>query len=204
MKDKRSIGVRNIVGLYVGQDMPRKIAAVHCLRLIKLVLGSSYLFPSQDTAISSGVNNPQVEEAEDDIPEDVRGGNIVSNRDVTPVKKRVVRNWSKEEDMYLIKEVIRGSDTRVECIDLMMVDWEGVAQSLDRKPRNVAEHWSRVVQPILVEDTDPASVISYRRKLLEEVIKMEAGHRKEIDWHSLSKKFHPRSTYAIVSSTSLL
>ena len=85
----------------------------------------------------------------------------------------------------------------------MMVDWEGVAQSLDRKPRNVAEHWSRVVQPILVEDTDPASVISYRRKLLEEVIKMEAGHRKEIDWNILSKKFHPRSTYAIVSSTTL-
>jgi len=195
MKNRRSIGVRNIVGLYVGQDMPNKIAAVHCLRLIRLVLGTSYLFPRPETVISTDDNNSQVEQAEDDVPEDV-GDNSVANRDVEPVK-RIVRKWTKDEDMFLIQEVTERGATRVENIDYMMVDWEGIAESLDRKTNCVAEHWSRVVQPILVEDTDPALVISYRRKLLEEVIKMEAGHRKEIDWKSLSKKFHPRSTYAI-------
>merc|ERR1719431_708181 len=197
MKSKRSIGVRNIVGLYVGQDMPRKIAAVHCLRLISLVLGSSYLFPGQETAISTDVSRLQVEQTEDEVPEDVAGVNVVANRDVEPVKKRIVRKWSKDEDMFLIEEVTARGTTRVENVDPMTVDWEGVAQGLDRKVRCVAEHWSRVVQPILVEETDPNSIISYRRKLLKEVLKMGAGHRKEIEWDGLAKKFHPRSTYAI-------
>ena len=199
MKNRRNIGVRNIVGLYVGQDMPNKIAAVHCLRLIKLVLGTSSLFPGRGQPTSSGINHLQIEQAEDDLPDDGTGEIIVTNKDVQQVNKRIVRKWSKDEDMFLIDSVITGGDIRAEDVELMEVDWEGIAQSLDRKMKNVIEHWSRVVQPILVEDFEPDSVLSYRRKLLEKVIEMEAGHRKEIDWDSLTKTFHPRSSYAIVS-----
>jgi len=39
----RTIGVRNIIGLYVGQDIPNKIAFIHFCRLIKLAFKTSPL-----------------------------------------------------------------------------------------------------------------------------------------------------------------
>jgi len=80
----------------------------------------------------------------------------------------------------------------------MMVDWEGIAEEYPgRTAQNIKEHWLRVVQPALVEDTEPDAILAYRRRLLEEVRKMGAGHRKDISWRRLAVIFHPRSSSSI-------
>jgi len=76
-KSQRNIDVRNVIGLFVGQDMPEKLAAVHCLRLIKLVLGSSYLFRRRQP----------VEQA-------------------TPARRKKASTWSIRDEKSLIEWVV--------------------------------------------------------------------------------------------------
>jgi len=186
MKSTRNIGIRNIVGLFIGQDIPQKLAAVHCLRLIKLVLGKSYLFRHS----SAEITTPS-EGSSHRIPP--------TNKDVVPCKAKAksVKKWTLEEDKVLVDLVTEEGVLRVEDVDPMKVDWAGIAGEFDRKLQYVREHWARVVQPVLVEDIEVDSIMDYRRRLLEEVIKMKAGHKKDINWIVLAKKFHPRSAYSI-------
>jgi len=207
MKSTRNIGIRNIVGLFIGQDIPHKIAAVNCMRFIKLVLGGSYLFPSREKLISSDIDKittTHEEQSHDDlIMEDERDEASKNSDDVKPRKKRRVQNWTCEEDRFLVDWIVGGDGgTRVEDVDTMKVDWEGVADALERGVQNVREHWCRVVQPILVEDVEPEAILSYRLRLLKEISSMGVMHRKDIDWNYLAKKFHPRTTYAIQANFS--
>jgi len=201
VKNSRNIGVRNIIGLFIGQDMPRTLAAVHCLRLIALVLGHSYLFRRGKEAKQSDLDTNgslMVEQAVDDLA-------IPANddRDATPnhnakkTKKRSAKKWTRDENEFLIEWVISGSGPRVEDVDPMKVDWEGASESLGRDIQNVREHWCRTIQPILAEDVEPEAILMFRKELLEKVVKSGAGNRKDISWASLAKVFRPRSTYAI-------
>jgi len=206
-KSSRNIGIRNIVGLFIGQDMPHKIAAVHCLRFIKLVLGGSYLFPSREKHISSDaaiITTTHDEQSQDDLTKDDDRDETSSKSDVVKQKKiRRVQNWTCEEDKFLVDWIVGGDGgTRVEDLDTMKVDWEGVADALERRVQNVREHWCRVVQPILVEDVEPEAILSYRLRLMKEISSMGVMHRKEIDWNYLAKKFYPRTTYAIQANFS--
>eukprot|EP00090_Calanus_glacialis_P017672 TRINITY_DN27452_c0_g1_i1.p1 TRINITY_DN27452_c0_g1~~TRINITY_DN27452_c0_g1_i1.p1 ORF type:complete len:1070 (-),score=344.13 TRINITY_DN27452_c0_g1_i1:73-3246(-) len=200
-KSSRSIGVRNIVGLFVGQDMPHKIAAVNCLRLIKLVLGASNLFRDYKQEVvgetETSDSQPQEEQTHDDL-ETNEEETVPCSRVAKPVKTSVNR-WTMEEDQTLMDLVIgRDGVTRVENVDLMMVDWAGISEQFPgRRTQYVREHWCRVIQAILVEDSEPDAILNYRRRLLEEVVKMGAGHKKDIHWTKLAKTFHPRSSYVI-------
>jgi len=200
-KNKRNIGVRNIIGLFIGQDMPRKIAAVHCLRLIKLVLGHSYLFKHREEvkkADLDSIGSLLVEPADNDLTiPDNDDADAVRSHNANQSKKRIAKKWTPDEDKFLIEWVIRGSGPKVEDVDPMKVDWEGASESLERDIQNVREHWSRTIQPVLLEDVEPVAILMFRKELLEEVVKSKAGNRRDIDWASLATIFRPRSTYAI-------
>jgi len=202
-RSRRSIGVRNIVGLYVGQDMPHKLAAVHCLRLIKLVLGASNLFRNYKEGVVvetvTSDSQPQQEQNQDDLQTDEDERRPSSQVAKAGKTRKVVNKWTMEEDQTLMDLVLgRDGVTMVQNVDPMMVDWDGISEQFPgRRTQYVREHWCRVVQPALVEDSEPDAILNYRRRLLEEVIKMGAGHKKDIHWTKLTKIFHPISTYSI-------
>merc|ERR1719500_1509544 len=99
--------------------MPHKIAAVHCLRLIKLVLGGNYLFPSRRKLISSDVaiiSTTHGEQSQDDlIMDDERDEASNNSDDVKHRKIRCVQKWTCEEDRFLVDWIVGGDGgTRVE------------------------------------------------------------------------------------------
>ena len=212
---RRTIGVRNIVGLYVGQDIPNKIAFIHCQRLVRLVLGSSMIFrlPRSRRRLemdvdglgvrSQGEESSQGEDEVQNNEEDNESENVpLNSQKIRPVITSTIKTkWTMEEDQTLLDLIVGvGEGTKVEDVETIKVDWEGIAEELvGRSAVNIRCHWVRVVQPALVEDLKPGSILAYRKRLLKEVIKMGANHRKEINWNKLAEIFHPRSKESIVS-----
>jgi len=180
---KREKATRNIIGLYVGQDLPNRTA--HCVtqRLIFLMTGSSL------------VNNYNTKKKE-----------VVKTEGPVFKTKQMPRYWSLEEDETLIEKVLQKKNSdgyvAVEALKESEVDWDEVAQSFveyGRTRQLVRERWVRTVKVMLLEgEQDPQEKFEYQKSLLEYVIKMGVKDKREIRWKEVAPAFAPK-TSAVLS-----
>jgi len=198
----RTIGVRNIVGLYVGQDIPNKMAWCHCQRLLKLILGKSYVFshprPTKKVCarVADSASGTEVLEAVVDT-----SGTQQNNEPNTVQRstRKRVQKWSLDEDQTLMDMVICHDNKTVEEVVVMEVDWEAISEEfVGRTSKQIKEHWLRTLQPALVEETEPEDILQYRKRLLEDVRDSGAKNKLDIVWSNIAPKFYPKSRDSVV------
>ena len=168
--------VRNIIGLYVGQDLPHKLAYHNYDRLITLVLHDSPRLWKKNYTL-----------------------------DPNKMKDRNKKRWALKEDVDLLESVIKTQKkivTSVEGIEDDHVDWSSLAEQKtrygDRSRQNLREHWKRRIYPALINESDVRELLRFRQKLLKKISKQGATIRNDIDWDKLAKKFHPKTKTCLV------
>ena len=168
---KRNMRVRNIIGLYVGQDIPEKLAYYNYDRLLYLVLNRS-------NGVWRSRNYYEVDPA--------------------AMKNRSKARWTLEEDLELLQEVISAQVNidNVADIETMHVDWYKLVEDQrfrGRSRQNIREHWEQRIYPALVEDLDIRELLHYRLNLVSKIIEQGATFRCEIDWDELAESFYPKT-----------
>ena len=140
--------VRNIIGLYVGQDLPHKLAYYNYDRLITLVLHDSPRLWKMNYTL-----------------------------DPYKMKDRNKKRWTLEEDLDLLESVIKTQKkivSSVEGIEDDHVDWSSLAEQKtrygDRSRQNLREHWKRRIYPALINECDVRELLRFRQKLLKKNI----------------------------------
>ena len=169
-KDKRNMRLRNIIGLFVGQDIPDKLAFHNYDRLLYLVLSRSQSYVWR------------------------------RNSEVDPerMKNRSAVRWTLEEDLELLQEVISAQVNidNVADIEIMHVDWDKFCEEQrfrGRSRQNIREHWQQRIYPALVEEFDLTEFLKFRINLMTRIQDQGATFRCEIDWDELAVIFHPRT-----------
>jgi len=170
---------RNIVGLYVGQDLQNRIAHVITQRLIFLLTGSSLTNPYLD--------NKKKEET------------IVGLQYKT---KQPRKCWSLDEDKVLVEMVLRNRIGQgivpVEHVVESNVDWDSIGdyfKEFGRTKQTVRERWNRTVKVMLLEvEQEPETIYEYQKSLLGFVLQMGVTDRKEIHWKEVAKVFAPKTS----------
>jgi len=183
---KKNKATRNIVGLFLGQDLKNRIAHTVCQRMIYLITGVS-------------LENIHYKYKE------IRKQKETSEGPVFKVKQKAKR-WTLDDDKILVKMVLKQRDgkgyMRVEhCVE-KNVDWDPIAEyfkEFGRTRQLVRERWNRSVKMMLLEsEQEPEAVYEYQRSLLEYVLRMGVKERREIRWKEVAKDFHPK-TSAVLS-----
>jgi len=173
-KDKST---RNIVGLYVGQDLQRRLAYSICQRLVFLALGSN-------------IKNKYREKRESEGQQKLRGK---------------PKFWSLDEDQELLEMVLRSRSGKgiipvEQCVE-DKVDWDTIGEKFEeygRTKKLVRERWNRKLKVMLLEnEEDTEAVFGYHRSLLEHVAALGVKERKEIRWKEVAKTFHPKTSSAL-------
>merc|ERR1719508_49855 len=171
---------RNIVGLYVGQDLENRIAHVITQRLIFLLTGSSLTNPYMD-------HKKKKEET------------IVGLQYKTKQPKKC---WSLDEDKVLVEMVLRNRIGQgfvpVEHVVESNVDWDSIGdyfKEFGRTKQTVRERWNRTVKVMLLEvEQEPETIYEYQKSLLGFVLQMGVKDRKEIRWKEVAKVFAPKTS----------
>ena len=165
----RMIELRNIIGLFVGQDMPNMIAYYHYDRLLTLVIGFS----------------PRLWR---------RGNTLFVMKEKTKPKK-----WSLDEDIELLRHVVstQCDIKHVEDVEDFQVDWERVAKSEMFQERgssdmNLLVHWQRKLYPALVEESSLEAMLEWRKDFLLTIIEQGADVPKDVNWDKMEEKYHPK------------
>ena len=171
MHKKRRIGVRNIIGLHVGQDIPYKIAFTHYDRLIKLVLEKSM----------RGIYVPVVEKKAR------KSGRWTMKEDKAMIMQVLLSHPSVEKISHLNSQTINWDEIAAS------------KEIPDRTAKMLREHWQRSVYPALVDDVNARSVLLYKKQLLEAILAQNVPDRKEINWDALEQMFKPRTRAMLVS-----
>merc|ERR1712059_160632 len=190
---KSVLEARNILGLWVGQDIPHMIASDHCQRLVVMIKKELKAKVQMElSTVQEDQAQVQVEEAK--VQED---------------KSVNFLRWTEDQDRHLMELVLMNdveegksnsykSLSELSELDPMEMDWEGISLEFPgRNPRAVREHWKRTLQPLLVERFSPESILSYRRRLVLAVQAQGAQHRQQIDWVRLASTFHPKSVASL-------
>merc|ERR1719508_111496 len=170
---------RNIVGLYVGQDLQNRIAHVITQRLIFLLTGSS-------------LTNPYLENKK-------KEDTIVGLQYKTKQPKKC---WSLDEDKILVEMVLRNRIGQgfvpVEHVVESNVDWDNIGEyfkEFGRTKQTVRERWNRTVKVMLLEvEQELETIYEYQKSLLDHVLKMGVKDRKEIRWKEVAKVFAPKTS----------
>merc|ERR1719508_227233 len=139
---------RNIVGLYVGQDIQNRIAHVITQRLIFLLTGSSLTNPYLD--------NKKKEET------------VVGLQYKTKQPKKC---WSLDEDKILVEMVLRNRIGQgfvpIEHVVESNVDWDSIGEyfkEFGRPKQTVRERWNRTVKVMLLEvEQEPETIYEYQK-----------------------------------------
>jgi len=170
--------VRNIVGLYVGQDLQRRLAYSICQRLVFLRLG----FNMKNT------HRLKKQESEG-----------------TPKLKGKIKFWSLDEDKLLVEMVLQNrSGTGImpveKCVE-QEVDWDKIVEKFEeygRTKRLLRERWNRKLKVMLLEnEEDPEAVFEYRINLLEHVAGLGVKDKKEIIWKDVAKTYTHKTSSAL-------
>ena len=176
-KDRQNMKVRNIIGLYVGQDLPHKLAYYNYDRLITLVLHDSPRLWKKNYTL-----------------------------DPNKMKDRNKKRWTLKEDVALLESVIKTQKkivSSVEGIEDDHVDWSSLAKHKnrfgERSTQNLREHWKRIIYPALIDESDIKERLTFRQKLLKRISKQGATTRNDIDWDKLQTKFNPKTKTCLVS-----
>ena len=171
MHKKRKIGVRNIIGLYVGQDIPHKIAFTHYDRLIKLVLEKSMRANYVPVVEKKARRSPR----------------WTMKEDKSMIKQVLLSTPSVEKISDLNSQTINWDEIAAS------------KQVPDRTAKMLREHWQRSVYPALVDDVNARSILLYKKQLLEAILAQNVPDRKEINWDELEQMFKPRPRAMLVS-----
>jgi len=175
--------VRNIVGLYVGQDIPYRLAHELTQRLIYLLDGSSLM-------AKYSTRTP-----------------LKSEEPTYKIKSKIPIPWSLHEDKVLIQEVLRKNMDEgyifnaIENVVDCDINWNSVEEALKeygRSRQNARERWNRTVKVMLLEgDQDPMERFEYEQSLLELILKMNVKDRKEIRWKDIACNFPKKTSSAL-------
>lgn len=172
---------RNIVGLYVGQDLPNRIAHIVTQRLVFLLTGTSLFNNYQTKSPVKTANTPE--------------GPVYKT-------KQKLRYWTVDEDKILIETVLKDKSGRgfipVEQLRDKEINWEEVAEyfvEFGRTRQLVRERWARTVKIMLLEgEQDIQERYDYQKYLLEYVIKLGVKDKKEIRWKEVAPVFAPKTS----------
>merc|ERR1719508_726808 len=170
---------RNIVGLYVGQDLQNRIAHVITQRLIFLLTGSSLTNPYLDNKKKEAM--------------------LVGPQYKTRQPRKC---WSLDEDKVLVEMVLRNRNGQgfvpVEHVVESNVDWDNIGEyfkEFGRTKQTVRERWNRTVKVMLLEvEQELETVYEYQKSLLDYVLKTGVKDRKEIRWKEVAKAFAPKTS----------
>ena len=126
---------------------------------------------------------------------------------VTPKKFTRVQ-WTAEEHQLLLRRVLEAQVTvdLIENINIMVVDWDGIAASMnfgERTGKNLREQFQRTIFPALVDELEPRSILNYRQNLLTAIRDQGAHSRQQIDWAQLQGMFWPKTRAILVGFSSL-
>ena len=187
----RDLTSRNIVGLYVGQDLPHRAAYELSQRLLDKLSGKS-IRTSYKARI--GLKRAAAAEAGQSEPE----------------PRLMPKRWSLEEDFSLMELVLKQPlgvyRTVAELIEKRDVDWEVVKEDFpNRKWNLVRDRWMRYVRPVLfdtesAESTEPDDILNFEMDLLDVIIKTGVKTKKEIIWPLIQKQFPKRAVATLQNS----
>jgi len=175
-KDKAT---RNIVGLYVGQDLPNRLAHTVTQRLIFLLTGTS-------------IDNSYQHKLKQKRQQGVK------------LIKQQHREWKMEEDKILIRSVLKDQHKQgyksIKDVHEKNVDWAVVAEPLTEYGRTqqlVRERWLRTVKVTLMEGDDlnlQQDRQVYRKELLQYILDLGVMDKKEIRWKEVATHFYPKTS----------
>ena len=166
----RTLGVRNMIGLYVGQDIPDKIAFIHYKRLLHLVLRQT----------------DQTNKAKE---KKIKTIGRWSFKESKKLIKSVLMSQGRSEVKSF--EDIKPGDVDWEMI--ARTRFSGA-----RSGKNIKDHFKRTITAAILEELEPRQRLLYRKKLLKEIKKQKIESRREIDWDTLEKSFWPKTRSLLV------
>jgi len=172
----RTIAVRNIIGLYVGQDIPNKIAFVHFSRLVKLAFNSSPL--SKYVPVATPKKTCRVRWTAEDLQ---------------LLLRRVLQAQSSVD---LVENI--------QTIEVDWDGIAASKEFGDRSGKNLREQFQRAVFPALVDELEPEAILHYRRELLTAIREQGAHSRLEINWRQLEGRFRPKTSMILQQNFSNL
>ena len=174
-KTNRDPSARNIVGLYLGMDLPHRTAFECSQRLVQLVKGVSVL-SKRDKELSEARANVKQENA-------------------TPRKQKMM--WTEDEDMILMELVLRnnsGGYKTVEKADVrpegsrgtLKIPWETLSKEFDnRRWGDLRDRWQIHLKPVLQQpdlwETTEA-LVGLDLDLLVAVAETRAKSLREVPW----------------------
>jgi len=171
---------RNIVGLFIGRDLPDRLAHEVTQRLVFLITGTSLV-----NKYKYNLEEKRKQGLEFHI-------------------NQKHREWSLDEDQILIKNVLKDRFSHkyipVKEINDKDLDWVRVSETLleyGRTPQLVRERWLRTVKVILLEGDDldlQQDRHEYRKKLLRHLLDSGVTDRKEIRWKEVATYFYPKTS----------
>jgi len=179
-KHEKDKATRNIVGLFIGKDLPNRLAHEVTQRLIYLVTGTSL-----KNTYQYNLNEKRKQGMEFHI-------------------KQKHREWSLDEDEILIKNVLKDKFSSkfipIKEVNDQDIDWVVVSENLveyGRTPQLVRERWLRTVKVILMEGEDldqDHDRHKYRKELLLHILNSGVTDRKEIRWKEVATHFYPKTS----------
>ena len=187
-KHEKDKATRNIVGLFIGKDLPNRLAHEVTQRLIYLVTGTSL-----KNTYQYNLNEKRKQGMEFHI-------------------KQKHREWSLDEDEILIKNVLKDKFSSkfipIKEVNDQDIQWVVVSENLveyGRTPQLVRERWLRTVKVILMEGEDldqDHDRHKYRKELLLHILNSGVTDRKEIRWKEVATHFYPKTSAMLVSKVS--
>ena len=126
----------------------------------------------------------------------------------TPKKAKEVtgrRPWTLDDDKIIVKSVlfniISQSYVRVETVNDKLTNWDDIVTMFPEGQRSrsqVKERWMRVLKVRLLEaEMDPEETWTYRRQLLEYIIRLGVTDRREIRWKEVALEFPSKTSAAL-------
>ena len=171
-----TIDVRNIIGLYVGQDITNKIAFTNYNRLLKLVLDSPILNKYTPVEVKKTRKCPKWTHDEDKV-----------------LLSHVLHCHSSVERIDQLLNQQADWDEIASTADFP-----------DRSGKSLREHWQRSVYPALVDELEPRENLLYKKQLLQAMKAENVRSRTEVDWEKLEKMFWPKTRAILVRHFEIL
>jgi len=161
----RTLGARNILGLYIGQDIPNKLAFTNYNRLLKLVLNTSLL--TKYVPVKKNKKR-------------------VSSRWTSKENKKLIKYVVQSQSQ--VRNIEDIPQQEVDWDGMTKSNYFG-----QRTGTQLREHWQRSIMPAILDDLELRNVLLYRKKLFKKIKKQEVKSSLEIDWEELEKSFWPRT-----------
>ena len=97
--------------------------------------------------------------------------------------------FTVEESKKILMKVYENNPYFMENADVSpgVLEEEGLAVELDRAPQDLAQHWSKVILPLLTRLEAGVLEVDFRRRLLKHCVKNDIRYAQEADWEVISR-----------------